>query len=47
MGKYVEKCLYDNEWIVEKAKRDKWGLIGRWALVVLTAALCLTKQCTS
>lgn len=42
MGKYVEKCLYDNEWIVEKAKRDKWGLIGRWALVVLTAALCLT-----
>ncbi len=42
MGKYVEKCLYDNEWIVEKAKRDKWGLIGRWTLVVFLFAAAVT-----
>ena len=41
MGKYVEKHLYDNEWIVEKAKRDKWGLIGRWSLTVFVLAACL------
>ena len=35
MGRYVEKYLYENELIVEKARRDKWGLVGWWTFGVL------------
>ncbi len=35
MGKYVERNLYENEWVVEKAPRDVWGLVGWWILGVL------------
>ena len=35
MGRYVENHLYENELIVEKAQRDKWGLVGRWVLGIL------------
>lgn len=35
MGRYVEKHLYDNEIIIEKAKRDKWGVVGKWVLGIL------------
>lgn len=35
MGKYVERSLYENELIVEKAQRDKWELIGSWVLVTM------------
>ena len=35
MSRYVEKHLYENELIVEKANRDKWGLIGRWIFGIL------------
>ena len=35
MSNYAEKNLYENEWIVESAKRDRWGLIGCWILGVL------------
>ena len=38
MGRYVEKHLYENELIVEKARRDNWGLIGWWTLTVLLIA---------
>lgn len=41
MGRYVEKHLYDNEIIIEKAKRDKWGLIGRWFLGIVFCWLLL------
>lgn len=41
MGKYVEKHLYENELIVEEAKRDKWGLIGSWVLGILFCWLLL------
>ena len=34
MGKYVERNLYENEVIVEKADRDAWGLFGWWVLAV-------------
>ena len=39
MGKYVEKSLYENELIVEKAQRDNWALIGCWVLNILIAAV--------
>lgn len=35
MGKYVERNLYENEMIVEKARRDAWGLVGWWVLGIL------------
>lgn len=35
MGNYVEKNLYENELIVDKARRDKWGLIGTWVVGIL------------
>lgn len=38
MGRYVEKHLYENELIVEKARRDNWGLIGWWTFTVLLIA---------
>ena len=39
MGRYVEKHLYENELIVEKARRDNWGIIGWWTLTVLLSAV--------
>ena len=39
MGKYAERNLYENEWVVEKAPRDIWGLVGWWTLSVLSLAL--------
>ena len=50
MGNYVEKHLYENELIVEKAQRDCWGLIGIWvltltfALVAAAAALLVIQK---
>ncbi len=41
MGNYVEKNLYENELIVDKARRDKWGLIGRWVFGILFCWLLL------
>ncbi|MBR2646127.1 MAG: PH domain-containing protein [Clostridia bacterium] len=41
MGRYAERNLYENEWIVEKAPRDVWGLIGWWILGVLGCWLLL------
>ncbi|MBO5240934.1 MAG: PH domain-containing protein [Clostridia bacterium] len=41
MGNYVEKNLYENELIVEKARRDKWGLIGTWIFGILFCWLLL------
>ena len=35
MSNYAEKNLYENEWIVESAKRDRWGLVGWWILGIL------------
>lgn len=35
MGKYVEKHLYENEWIVEKASRDPWQLVWWWVFGIL------------
>lgn len=33
MGRYVERHLYENELIVEKATIDAWHLVGRWSWV--------------
>ena len=41
MGSYVERNLYQSELIVEKARRDKWGLIGRWVFGVFFCWLLL------
>ena len=41
MGNYVEKHLYENELIVDKARRDKWGLIGTWIFGILFCWLLL------
>lgn len=35
MGRYVERHLYENELIVEKAFRDPWNLVGWWIFGVL------------
>ena len=35
MGSYVEHSLYEGEWVVEKAPRDVWGLVGHWILGIL------------
>ncbi|MBO5412617.1 MAG: PH domain-containing protein [Clostridia bacterium] len=35
MGKYVEKHLQQNEYVVERARRDAWGLFGWWILGIL------------
>ena len=35
MGSDVEQSLSENELIVEKANRDRWGLIGWWFLGIL------------
>ncbi|MBQ9727987.1 MAG: PH domain-containing protein [Clostridia bacterium] len=35
MGRYVEQHLYENELIVEKAKRDRWPLFWAWFFGVL------------
>lgn len=35
MGRYVEKNLYEQEFIVEKARRDKWALVGKWIFGIL------------
>lgn len=39
MGKYAERNLYENEWVVESAPRDIWGLVGWWTLSVISLAL--------
>ncbi len=41
MGRYVEKHLYENELIVEKARRDRWGLVGWWLFGILCFWLLL------
>ena len=41
MGNYVEKNLYENELIVDKARRDKRGLIGKWVFGILFCWLLL------
>ncbi len=35
MGKYAERNLYEGEYIVEKAPRDVWGLVGWWILGIV------------
>ncbi len=35
MARYVERNLYENEVIVEKADRDAWALLGWWVLGIL------------
>ena len=35
MGSYVEHSLYEGEWVVEKAPRNVWGLVGHWILGIL------------
>lgn len=35
MGNYVERNLYENELIVDEARRDRWSLIGVWILGIL------------
>lgn len=39
MSSYAERNLYENEWVVEKAPRDVWGLIGWWTLSVISLAI--------
>ncbi len=39
MGSYAERNLYENEWVVERAPRDIWGLVGWWTLGVVSLAL--------
>ncbi len=39
MSSYAERNLYENEWVVEKAPRDIWGLVGWWTLSVLALAM--------
>lgn len=41
MASYVERNLYQSELIVEKARRDRWGLIGRWVFGILFCWLLL------
>ena len=41
MRRYVENHLYDNELIVEVARRDKWALVGKWILGILFCWLLL------
>ncbi|MBQ8323358.1 MAG: PH domain-containing protein [Clostridia bacterium] len=41
MGRYVEKNLYENELIVEKARRDRWGLVGWWTFGILCCWMLL------
>ncbi len=41
MGRFVEKNLYENELIVLKAKRDGWGLFGKWVFGILFCWLLL------
>lgn len=36
MAKYSERNLYANEWIVQRAPRDVWPLVGAWFLTILT-----------
>ena len=35
MGRYAERNLYEGEYVVEKAPRDVWGLVGYWTLGIL------------
>ena len=35
MKRYAEKNLYEGEYIVEKASRNKWGLVGAWIFGIL------------
>ena len=35
MSRYAERYLNENEWVVEVAPRDKWGLVGWWILGIL------------
>ena len=35
MSRYVERNLYENELIVESARRQRWGLLGWWIFGVL------------
>lgn len=35
MAKYSERYLNEDEWVVEKAKRNPWPLVGCWILGVL------------
>ena len=41
MSRYVENHLYDNELIVEVARRDRWALVGKWILGILFCWLLL------
>ncbi|MBQ8684779.1 MAG: PH domain-containing protein [Clostridia bacterium] len=41
MSRYVENHLYENELIVEVARRDKWSLVGKWILGILFCWLLL------
>lgn len=41
MASYVERNLYQNELIVDKARRDSWGLFGRWVFGILFCWLLL------
>ncbi|MBQ8290958.1 MAG: PH domain-containing protein [Clostridia bacterium] len=41
MAKYIENNLYENELIVEKAKRSGWELLGRWVFGILFCWLLL------
>ncbi|MBO7297706.1 MAG: PH domain-containing protein [Clostridia bacterium] len=41
MSRYVENNLYENELIVEAAKRDRWGLVGWWIFGILCFWLLL------
>lgn len=41
MSRYVENHLYENELIVEIARRDIWALVGKWILGILFCWLLL------
>lgn len=41
MSSYAERHLYEGEYIVEKASRDIWGLVGWWVLGILGCWLLL------
>ena len=39
MGRYAEQNLYEGEYIVEKAPRDVWSLVGKWLIGILLCFL--------
>jgi len=51
MAKYAERHLYENEYIVEEAPRDVWGLVGWWCfgiscfwMLLIPLALAIKKS---